>query len=121
MPTATIIDPDGLNLRTVTVYDRSTKLPIERRLPANPNGGDARSTKTLYYTAGTHPTDSACGGKPAWANLPCKTMPAAQPTGSNPQLLVTRYEAFSALDQPTRMIESPGGASSPTRTTTHDL
>jgi RHS repeat-associated protein len=45
-------------------------------------------------------------------------MPAAQPSGGNPQLLVSRYESYSVLDQPTRIVESPGGASSPTRTTT---
>ena len=118
-PTETIVDPSGLNLRTRVIYDETTGLPIERRLPANPNGGDARSTKILYYTAEkVHPIDDSCANQPAWANLPCKTLPAAQPSGGNPQLLVTKYESYSALDQPTRIVDSPGGASSPARTTT---
>ncbi len=111
-PTDTIVDPQGLNLRTHTEYDAVSGLPTERRLPANPNGGDARTTKTLYYTAGTHPSDSYCGSKPAWANLPCKTLPAAQSTPVGPpQLLVTKYAAYSPLGQPTEVLESPGGES----------
>jgi RHS repeat-associated protein len=117
-PTETIVDPSGLNLRTRVIYDESTGLPTERRLPANPDGGDARSTKIIYYTAGKDVINIECGEKPAWANLPCKTLPVAQPGGGNPQLLETRYESYSALDQPTRVIDSPGGAGSPTRTTT---
>jgi len=109
-PTDTIVDPQGLNLRTHIEYDPVSGLPTERRLPANPNGGDARTTKTLYYTAGAHPSDSSCGGKPAWANLPCKVTPAAQSTPVGPpQLLVRKYAAYSPLAQPTEVLESPGG------------
>ena len=122
-PTETVVDPNGLGLRTRIVYDEATGLPTERRLPANPEGGDARSTKFLYYTKNAHPTDSACGNNAALANLPCKTLPAAQPSGSNPKLLVTRYAAYSFLDQPTSVIDSPGGdenASKRTTTITYD-
>lgn len=112
-PTDTIIDPgtgEKLNLRTHIEYDPVSGLPTERRLPANPSGGDARTTKTLYYTAGAHPSDSSCGNKAAWANLPCKVMPAAQSTPVGPpQLLVTKYAAYSPLGQPTEVLESPGG------------
>jgi RHS repeat-associated protein len=117
-PEDTIIDPNGLNLRTHVAYDSVTGLPTERRLPAEPNGGDAHTTKTLYYTALSHPTDSACGNKPAWANLPCKVMPAKQPgTAGQPQLLVTKFAAYSTLGRPTEVTESPGGSGLGTRTT----
>jgi len=112
-PTDIVIDPQGLNLRTHIEYDGVTGLPTERRLPANPNGGDARTTKTLYYTAGGHPSDSYCSNKPAWANLPCKVLPAAQPGPGQPELLVTRYAAYSPLGQPTEVLEAPGAETGP--------
>lgn len=118
-PTETIVDPSGLNLRTHVEYDATSGLTTERRLPANPNGGDAHTTKLLYYTAGTHPSESECGNKPAWANLPCKVKPAAQPgTAGQPELLVKTYSAYSPLGQPTSVIESPGGKEAGTRATT---
>ena len=124
LATEEIVDPSGLNLRTRMIYDSATGLMTERRLPANPNGGDARSIRFLYYAAGSHPVDGSCGSKAAWANLPCKKRPAAQPGGSNPKLLVTRYASYSSLDQPTSVIESPAGeekaGSTRTTTTTYD-
>ncbi|HEY8816496.1 MAG TPA: RHS repeat-associated core domain-containing protein [Candidatus Dormibacteraeota bacterium] len=113
-PTEEIVDPgEGhLNLTTVTVYEESTGLPIETRLPAKPEGGDAHTTKTVYYSAQEQSPESACRNKPAWANLPCKVLPAAQasPAEANPQLLVKRVAAYSSLDEPTEVIESPGGS-----------
>ena len=121
LPTETIVDPEGLELRTKTIYDKETGLVIETRLPANPEGGDARSTKYLYYTKKKDPDLEACDDKPAWANLPCKTLSAAQPSGSNPKLLVTRYATYSTLDQPTSIVESPGGAEEGGKTRTATL
>jgi RHS repeat-associated protein len=116
--TEEIVDPLGLNLRTVTKYDPVSGLPTERRLPANPSGGDARTTKFLYYTKGTHPSDSYCSNNAAWANLPCKVTPAAQPgTVGQPNLLVRKFAAYSPLGQATEVIESPGGGAENTRIT----
>jgi RHS repeat-associated protein len=117
-PTETILDPLGLNLRTRIAYDSGSGLPTERSLPAKPEGGDAHTTKTIYYTAGEYPQDESCAKKPGWANLPCKTMPAAQPTEGQPELLVTRYASYNALGEPTEIIESPGGKEETTRKTT---
>jgi RHS repeat-associated protein len=118
-PTDTIIDPAGLNLRTHVEYDSTSGLPTERRLPAKPEGGDAHTMKLIYYTQGTNPADSECGNKAAWANLLCKTTPAAQPgTVGQPELLVRRYTFYSALGQPLTITESPGGGESATRATT---
>lgn len=117
-PTDAIVDPLGLNLRTHVEYDAVSGLPTERRLPANPNGGDARTTKILYYTAGAHPSDSSCGNRAAWANLPCKVGPAAQPgTAGQPDLVIEKFASYSALGQPTEVLESPGGNASNVRKT----
>ncbi|HET8861788.1 MAG TPA: DNRLRE domain-containing protein [Solirubrobacterales bacterium] len=110
-PTDTIVDPSGLNLRTHIEYDAVSGLPTERRLPAEPNGGDAHSTKFIYYTPGTNPVDSTCANKAAWAGLVCRVRPVAQPgTAGQPELLWTKVLAYSPLGQATEVIESPGGS-----------
>jgi RHS repeat-associated protein len=115
-PTDVIVDPEGLNLRTHTEYDPSSGLVTERRLPANPNGGDARTTKTIYYAAGNSGSDG-CSYVPQYANLPCKTMPASQPgTPGLPALLITQYISYSPLGQPTKVQDSPNGGSANRRT-----
>jgi RHS repeat-associated protein len=118
-PEKTIVDPNGLNLRTTFEYDAVSGLPTARRLPAGGlSSPDAHKTTTLYYSAGANPADSACANKPGWANLPCKTGPAAQPgTPGQPELLVRRYSSYSALGQPTEVTESPGGGASNIRKT----
>jgi RHS repeat-associated protein len=117
-PIETIVEPLGLNLHTRIAYDPSSGLATERSLPAEPKGGDAHTTKTIYYTAGTNPLDGSCGNSPGYANLPCKVMPAAQPgSGGQPELLVTTDRAYSPMGQPTEVLESPGGSGQNVRTT----
>jgi RHS repeat-associated protein len=118
-PTETIVDsePGGLKLTTRIAYDESG-LPTERSLPAGPKGGDAHTTKTIYYTAGTNAQDASCGNSPGFANLPCKVMLAKQPEGKVlPEVLATRYVSYNALGEPIEMIESPGGKEETTRKT----
>ena len=112
-PTETIVDTaeGGLKLKTRIAYDKETGMPVESSLPAKPEGGDAHTTKTIYYTkeAQSDPNGS-CGGNATYAGLPCKTMPASQPgTAGLPELLVTKYKAYNGLDEPTEIVESPGG------------
>jgi RHS repeat-associated protein len=117
-PTETIVDPKGLNLRTRMEYDKETGLQTERSMPAKPEGGDAHTTKTIYWTAGANPQDASCGEKARYANLPCRVMPAKQPAAEGqPELLVTRYAKYSPLDEPEEVIESPGGKETTTRKT----
>jgi RHS repeat-associated protein len=118
-PTKTIVDPQGLALETSVVYDPSTGLVTERKLPGLANGGGAAHiTKFTYYTAGANPEDSSCANNPAWAGLLCKAAPGAQPgTPGQPELLVTKYLAYSPLAQPTEVSESPGGGTSNARRT----
>jgi RHS repeat-associated protein len=116
-PTETIVDPLGMKLTTRIAYDKESGLPTERSLPAKPEGGDAHTTKTIYYSAG-HSEDKACENSPDWANLPCKVISAAQPgTKGLPELLVTRYASYNQLGEPESVIESPGGKEETTRKT----
>ena len=112
-PTETIVDPLGLNLHTRIAYDSASGLPTERSLPANSAGGDARTTKTIYYSPQAQSPDPQCQNSPGYANLPCKVLPAAQPgTAGQPQILVKRVAAYSPLGAPTEVIEESPGAGS---------
>jgi RHS repeat-associated protein len=102
-------EPGGKQLATRTAYNEVGQV-TESSLPAKPAGGDAHTTKTIYYTAGENPLDASCGGKPGYANLLCKLTPAKQPEAKGlPEMLVTRYAAYNALGEPTEVIESAGG------------
>lgn len=116
-PTESIVDPGGLNIRTVTVYDSVSGLPIETRQPSNPGGGGAGTTKTMYWSNAKNP-DPECDATPLYAGLPCKVLPAAQPgTAGQPQLLVKKFPAYNQFGQPTEIVESPGGGASNVRRT----
>jgi len=122
LPKAEITDPSGLNLKTRYAYDSTTGMLKERSLPGTPGGGDARTTKTIYYTVAANSEDAECGNKPQWAALPCKRLSAAQPTPaeSNPQLPITKIAAYSNLDEPTEITEKTNGILQRTTTKTYD-
>ncbi len=116
-PYETVVDPTGLDLRSVTVYDETTGQVLETRQPSSPEGAGAGTTKTVYYQA----TGSGeCQGAPSYAGLPCKIEPGAQASGENrPKLLVKKFSAYDNLDEPTQVVEeSPAGGFESVRTTT---
>jgi RHS repeat-associated protein len=103
-PIETIVDPSGLNLRTVTAYN-ADGLITEQRQPSDVAGGGAGTTKITYYTA-----FSPCPGVKYWG-LPCLIQPAAQPgTAGQPQVPVTKIAAYSPLGAPTEVLQAPGMA-----------
>ncbi len=117
-PTREITDPAGLNLIRTILYDPTTGLEVERRMPSEPNGGGAGNTKTIYYTATVNSSHPECGDKPWWANLVCKTLPAAQPgTAGLPDLPVITATAYNRLGHAVTTRETVGSNS---RTTTLD-
>jgi RHS repeat-associated protein len=120
-PTEQIVDPEGLNLITKTVYNSSGQVKEERQ-PSDPEGGTAGTTVTIYFTSGTNYEMTACGGKPAWAGLPCLSRPGV----SSEELLGYGdipwrfYTDYSPLDQPTEIQEKTGGTLMRTTTLTYD-
>jgi RHS repeat-associated protein len=109
-PTKTIVDAGegGLEIASVTAYDKDTGLPVEVRQPSNEGGGGAGTTKTIYYTQAG---GNGCAASKIYAGLPCKVEPAALLGGSGqpPKLLVKQFAKYNALSQPTEVIERPGG------------
>jgi RHS repeat-associated protein len=109
-PKDIIVDPAGLKLRTHYGYNGSGQLAEWVRPRAFAGGKyDVNNTVTAYYRA-----DEAgpvlCRNK-RLAGLPCMVYPAYQQpeTAGQPETLVTRYLDYNALDEPTEIVESPGG------------
>jgi RHS repeat-associated protein len=118
LPTETIVDPAGLKIRTVTVYNGAGQV-IETRQPKGANGGTAGDTRTIYYSTSANEEFKACGGNMRLANLPCLTLPAKQESGTGrPELLRTSFTAYNNLDEPTTIVESPNGGVANQRITT---
>lgn len=116
-PLLTTVDPSGLDLVTTTLYDATTGLLIERRLPAGPSGGDAHATQFIHYTAGTNSQEASCGNKPEYALLLCEQKPAAQPgTSGLPDIPVTTHPSYNRYDLPLTITDTAGSDS---RTTTY--
>jgi len=106
-PTEVVVDPAGLNIRNVTVYNEETGAPVEYRQPKEAaTGGGPGSTRIVYYQVGSSGECSSTIN----AGLPCKVLPAAQPgVPGQPDLSIKRFIGYNQLSQPTKISESPGG------------
>lgn len=107
-----IVDPEGLKIRDISVYDKDTGLPIEVRQPKDATNPGAGSTKITYYRAGSSP--GACE-QSIYAGLPCKIEPVAQPPGA-PNLRITRFASYTSLGKPTEVIEEVGSPAATRKT-----
>jgi YD repeat-containing protein len=121
-PLHVITDPGGLAITHTAVYNEDPTLYggepllVKTCLPSDTSCSGAGTQQTIYYTAGSNPVDSACGNKPTWADLACKTQPAAQPSTSGlPNMPVTTYTYNTYLQTLTK-TENFGNS---TRTTTY--
>jgi RHS repeat-associated protein len=113
LPTETIVEKGGIELKTHTAYNSYGQL-TETRQPESKEAGDAYSTKIVYYSA-----ISGCGAlKTGYYGLPCEVKPGKQPgTEGQPEIVVKKFNAYSPLGAPTEVIESPGGKEATTRKT----
>lgn len=93
---------------TLTRFDTEGKV-LETRTPQAGAGSGtaaaARSTIHAYYTVGANGADTACGNKPEWAGMECKTGPAGQP-GSGGNIPVSRSVGFDYLLNETKSTET---------------
>ncbi|GAA2085893.1 hypothetical protein GCM10009821_29440 [Aeromicrobium halocynthiae] len=96
---------------------------IETRQPLS-DGNDAGTRKTIYYTAGANAADAACGNKPEWNGLTCRTYLAAAPTttetpANGPASLPDERTTYDRWLNTAQTVETSAGATR-TTTTTHD-
>lgn len=120
-PTETVVDPGGLNIRSINVYNKSGQV-IETQQPKVAAGGNAAgATETLYYQA-TGNVGEGCVNV-VYVNLPCVVRPVEQASGTGrPQLLWKKFTGYNYLDEPTAVAESSGGVIEKARwtSTTYD-
>jgi RHS repeat-associated protein len=84
-----------------------------------PDSQAVHDSKVIYYTAGTSSEHPSCGEHAEWANMPCRTEPAAQPeTEGLPELPVTTYE-YNFYNEPT-VTKTTSGSATRTETDTYD-
>ncbi len=83
-----------------------------------PTPGSADATQTIYYSAGTRVTYPACGEHPEWANLRCRSQPAAQPA-QGPPLPVVTDTSYNIWDEPETITEE-FGSTTRTKKLTYD-
>ena len=114
-----IVDPAGLNLRTLTAYD-AAGLAVSITTPGGMGATNTtHTTKTVYWTAGTNGVDAACGNRPEWVHLPCAVGPAAQPTGSLPSV-PTSYYTYDLDNNVRTVTEMVGSTTLRTSASTYD-
>ncbi|NJC66514.1 hypothetical protein HC028_18675, partial [Planosporangium flavigriseum] len=85
------------------------------------NGADARTTVTVYYTAGANASDTSCGNKPEWAGQPCVTKAGGSITGQRAdmtaELPVKRVEEYTRIGEASKVAETSAGKTRRTVTT----
>ncbi|NMM34303.1 MAG: RHS repeat protein, partial [Phycicoccus sp.] len=104
-------------ITATTRYDTEGKA-TETRQPLS-TGSNAGTTKTVAYTAGANPVDTACGNTVEWAGLACRTFPAAAPSvgaGGATTLPDSRTTKYTAWLQPLTTVETSGAATRTTQT-----
>jgi RHS repeat-associated protein len=72
----------GAHLTAHTVYDSAGRATASWGIDST--GSDARTSLTIFYTAGTNTQDAACGNKPEWAGNACVTKKAGPVVGGDP-------------------------------------
>ncbi len=119
-PTASIVDPTGMSLKTRTAYDPITGLVVATTTPP---GGEVDTTpatrKTIYYRATVGSGYAECDLRPEWANMPCRVQPGGQPA-SGPELSVT-VSTYDIFNQPRSVTEKTSAGVLRTTTTTYDV
>ncbi|AEV86070.1 Wall-associated protein [Actinoplanes sp. SE50] len=99
------------DLTRQTRYDAAGRV-VESRLPGG-SATDADTTVTTYYTTGSNTTYPACGGKPSWAGMVCRTDPGGAP--STGYAVPSKAYTYNLYGQPLTVTETSGAV---VRTTT---
>ncbi|MFI5937922.1 LamG-like jellyroll fold domain-containing protein [Actinoplanes sp. NPDC051494] len=88
-PTKVVHDagPGGAQQTTYSVLNTTGQ--ITKAWGVGAAGDDARTTETIYYSAGANSRDAACGNRPEFAGRLCVTRAAGAVTGHDPDRMTT--------------------------------
>ena len=100
-PTSTTVDPDGVVLTTRYTYDSAGRQDSSTT-PAG-DGTTAATRTTVFYQAGTGSGYDQCDNHPEWADMVCRSGPAAQP--DNDPELPSQITEYNMYGQPTTITE----------------
>lgn len=103
------------DLTSKTRYDSAGR-EVESRLPGGA-ATDAGTLVTTYYTTAANTTYSACGGKPYWAGMVCRTDPGGSPSAGH--AVPSKVYTYNLYGQPLTTTETSGTVSR-TVTVTYD-
>jgi RHS repeat-associated protein len=122
-PTQVVADAGagGAALTSHVVYDAAGRTLASWGIDST--GADARTSKTIYYTAGANPADAGCANQPEWAGQPCVTAVAAAPGTVDParmsaELPVKRVNSYNRWGDVAVTTETVAGTSASRTTTT---
>jgi RHS repeat-associated protein len=103
------------DLTSKTRYDNAGRVVVSQ-LPGG-TATDAGTMVTTYYTAAANATFSACGGKPHWAGMICRTGPGGSPSAGH--AVPSKIYTYNLYGQPLTTTETSGTVSR-TVTITYD-
>jgi RHS repeat-associated protein len=120
--TSVVADVGGVAMTSYVIFDDNGRATESRGVEAT--GGDARTLRSISYTAGANAADAACGNKPEWAGQPCVSRYAGAIVGGDgarmpTDLPVKRIEGYSRFGDVTRVSETAAGKTRVT-VTQHD-
>ena len=98
-----------------TRYDSSGRV-VESRLPGA-TASDANATVTTYYSTAANSTYPACGGKPYWTGLICRTDPGGSPSAG--YAVPSKAYTYDLYGKPLTSTETSGSVKR-TTTTSYD-
>jgi RHS repeat-associated protein len=113
----TTVVPGGQDIVRETLYNATTGLVTQSRMPSAAGSATAvGTTRTTYYAAGAR-NDPGCVNS-AWVNLICKVEPGSQPTTAGLPKLPVRQTTYDWLGRPTTQTETVVDAAGATKTRT---
>ncbi|MFI5933073.1 DNRLRE domain-containing protein [Actinoplanes sp. NPDC051494] len=92
------------DLTNQTRYDAAGRV-VESRLPGGA-ATDANTTVTTYYTSAANATYPACGAKPYWTGMVCRTDPGGAPSAGFP--VPAKAYTYNLYGQPLTVTETSG-------------
>lgn len=125
-PLQSVTDPTGLAITKTNRFNTNAglyggePLQVVSSQPSDTAGTGAGTVKTVYYTAGANSADASCGNQPNWANLMCKTTPAAQPASPGLANLATTTYTYNLYLQPLTKVEDFGSGNTRTTAESYD-